>query len=1037
MADRLDFQRRRLTEAALGILPKAAIVLDERRSRPVWFDGLFLTAAALAREQSFFLSRQADLARTLGAGVVEGLEVEEIAGRPTALRISAGHGLTAAGEPVVLERDLVVELADVPGEKALERALGRPVRPTPPRETRGGLFVLALRPLEYTAEPGASYPTTIDEPRRLEDSVVREVALLTLLPFDDAAALGAPGLRRARAAERAFAGEGLALPPNALPLAALELAANAVVWLDTWLVRREAGLAASDVLGLGLASEPSRAAHFRQYDDMIEDLLDQRRDAGQGLAFSAAEHFSLLPAAGRLPAAAVGLAADPATGEQVLTQSFFPAQLPVELTLVPEDEVAAVVEESLLLPPIRLDAAEAVLESQPVLVLLPVPRAELGRLARELGRLTRPLLPRYRIALAPSKPIELLALVRARADARPPAPIAAPEERAWADLVAGMDTLWFARVRQLAAVDDLLPVLTPEIGPAPTAIVPESVAPGSTAEVTIGGRGLAGATSLTFDRDDISARILSATDALVRAEVRLLSTVPPGPRNFTLRTPRARLESIAFGLALNVGEILPAPQPELTAIRPDRVTAGQTVSLAILGQGLAGATAVTVDGGDVATAVTSATDGGILIDVRAGPNAAPGSRNVVVTTPQATLRSADFGLALVVEAAPVQPALAAIAPDRVAAGGTIEAMISGQGLDGAASLTFDHRDMAAEIGAVAADRLTAKVAVGDSVPPGPHNFVVATPRGNLESARFGLALLVEEAPPVMTSIRPDRVTVGGSVTVVISGRGLDGARELVFDRTDVVATIASATGSSVQATVRVATGAVPGARGFSLTTARGRLDSAAFGLAFIVEEPAPLLSAITPARGTQGQTVGLTIAGRGLDGASALAFEGTGLTATIGSVSSTVVGARLQIAATAAAGQRSFALRTPRGTLDSRTFGLAFVVDQPAPALTAVQPTSAQAGTTLTLILSGRGLTGANALAFDRRDISATITSVTDTSVQARVTVATTAIIGRRNFTLTTPRGTLDAASFGLAFTVTQRYGYLILGGPAVGGDLL
>ncbi|MGH6920897.1 MAG: hypothetical protein ACREJ0_24715, partial [Geminicoccaceae bacterium] len=209
MADRLDFQRRRLTEASLGILPPSAVVLDERRSRPVWFDGLFLTAAALAREQSYVLSRQADLARALGAGVIDGLEVEEVAGRPSALRIGRGHGLTPAGEPVVVERDLLIELADIPNEQRIERSLGRPLRPTPPRETRSGLFILALRPLEYTAEPSSSYPTTVDEPRRLEDSVVREVALLTLIPFADAGTLGEPRLRRARAAERVFGGAGL------------------------------------------------------------------------------------------------------------------------------------------------------------------------------------------------------------------------------------------------------------------------------------------------------------------------------------------------------------------------------------------------------------------------------------------------------------------------------------------------------------------------------------------------------------------------------------------------------------------------------------------------------------------------------------------------------------------------------------------------------------------------------------------------------------------------------------------------------------
>ena len=301
MADRLDFQRRRLTEAALGLLPQSAVVLDERRSRPVWFDGLFLTAAALAREQSYVLSRQADLARTLGTGVIEGLEVEEVTGRPTALRIRRGHGLTPTGEPVVLERDLLVELADIPNEQRIERSLGRPVRPTPPRETRSGLFVLALRPLEYTAEPSASYPTTVDEPRRLEDSVVREVALLTLIPFADAGALGEPAAAP-RARRRARLRRRRARPAGRTRCRWPRSSSPPTRWPGSTSGWRGARPAWPRPTSWAWGSPPSRvrAAHLRQYDAMLADL--DRGPAGPALA-GAAEHFTLLPG-GRAPARA-------------------------------------------------------------------------------------------------------------------------------------------------------------------------------------------------------------------------------------------------------------------------------------------------------------------------------------------------------------------------------------------------------------------------------------------------------------------------------------------------------------------------------------------------------------------------------------------------------------------------------------------------------------------------------------------------------------------------------------------------------------
>jgi len=38
-----------------------SLVIDSQRSRPYWFDGRFLAARDLQREQDYFLQRQADL----------------------------------------------------------------------------------------------------------------------------------------------------------------------------------------------------------------------------------------------------------------------------------------------------------------------------------------------------------------------------------------------------------------------------------------------------------------------------------------------------------------------------------------------------------------------------------------------------------------------------------------------------------------------------------------------------------------------------------------------------------------------------------------------------------------------------------------------------------------------------------------------------------------------------------------------------------------------------------------------------------------
>ncbi len=38
-----------------------SLVIDSQRTRPLWFDGRFLAARDLQREQDYFLQRQADL----------------------------------------------------------------------------------------------------------------------------------------------------------------------------------------------------------------------------------------------------------------------------------------------------------------------------------------------------------------------------------------------------------------------------------------------------------------------------------------------------------------------------------------------------------------------------------------------------------------------------------------------------------------------------------------------------------------------------------------------------------------------------------------------------------------------------------------------------------------------------------------------------------------------------------------------------------------------------------------------------------------
>src|SRR5688572_608611 len=181
---------RELIPGALAAQLRAAgaLVEDSRRERPRWFDGRFLAARDLIREQQYFLTREADLGRAAGSGVATGLAVGGGRGLQT-ITIGWGHGITPSGELVLLERALTLNLADIPRAEQLSGKFGLGRIPVPPLRSRTGLFALALRPVEFTANPVGAYPTSITGQRTVEDGDIVEGTAVVLVPWmDDGAA---------------------------------------------------------------------------------------------------------------------------------------------------------------------------------------------------------------------------------------------------------------------------------------------------------------------------------------------------------------------------------------------------------------------------------------------------------------------------------------------------------------------------------------------------------------------------------------------------------------------------------------------------------------------------------------------------------------------------------------------------------------------------------------------------------------------------------------------------------------------------------
>lgn len=458
------------------------IVADSRRRRPLFFDGKFLTAADLNREQAYLLLRQADLAQSLGFGVINGLRVTPsattaggAANAAASIRLTAGSGLTPAGEVVVVGAPKIVDLADVPRLEQLNAAFGLASRPQDPFRNLNGLFVVGLRAVEFTANPTPVYPPSVTGETSLHDGEIIEATAVTLVPYHAETAADEPLRTRARVAREIFLEQQPPpLPAAMLPLAMLCLRHGQLEWADEFLVRREAG--DDDRFGFAFAPRALAEAHFFQYQALLEEV--EARRPGR---FAAADVFEILPPGGPLPRAVVNTTD--------FTQGFFPSEARLELAVVPEDELPALMEDSIDLPPIDLRLKPEDNDAFALLLLVPVAR----RLyAETLARLTPRRLPVRPALLEPIsrlKPLDYLRqwkpTLAGSGGSSTTTDSGAAADAAWRDLVNRTPRLWYVRRRNLPDGAGLASVTVAGTSTAPPAPGTTGTPPGGGGEVVL------------------------------------------------------------------------------------------------------------------------------------------------------------------------------------------------------------------------------------------------------------------------------------------------------------------------------------------------------------------------------------------------------------------------------------------------------------------------------------------------------------------------------------------------------------------------
>lgn len=445
-------------------LDAGALTVDSGRRRPFYFDGRFLTARDLIADQDYLRARQSDLAQAIGTGVIRGLGVTIVSDavrQVPLLAVAAGSGITPAGDLVAIGAALNLDLNDIPTSTQIDAQLGVRLLPQAAARNRSGLFVLALRPIEFSANPVPAYPTTLDGQRSVRDGDIVEATAVTLIPYPDRAGADNADAKRARVArEIFFDGMKAGALQDALPLAMVCLEGGSLRWLDVPMVRREVG--AESTLAAGLSQRPRALleAWLKQVQDQLDDIPTTAFQAG----FAATRYFEALPPVGPLPASALSFQNQ--LGQTTLLQSYFPPGVDVEFAFIPSDELAALVQDALALPPIDLGASDEDLDRVAILIVAPVTRQALAANQRALASLARPVLAAASGMQAKRSPLEALIRIAQPISLLRPTTQQAQTAAAWATALAsardasdqatgGRSMFWYLRKRQLPYTAEL------------------------------------------------------------------------------------------------------------------------------------------------------------------------------------------------------------------------------------------------------------------------------------------------------------------------------------------------------------------------------------------------------------------------------------------------------------------------------------------------------------------------------------------------------------------------------------------------------
>lgn len=439
-------------------------------------------------------------------------------------------------------------------------------------------------------------------------------------------------------------------------------------------------------------------------------------------------------------------------------------------------------------------------------------------------------------------------------------------------------------------------------GPAVTSLTPGAGLAGASFNATILGANFDASSTCSLGADvAITCTFVSATQ--LDAQITIDAGAIPGPRNLTVTSATG---SATLPGALQVLPPVDPTGPTITALSPAQGQVGESLNAVITGTNFI----LPVDcslGAGVTVACTLVSNTQINMTITIAPTAVPGPRTLIVNSLQGTASLVDG-----FEVLPAPPAftLTGISPAEGIVGETVNAVISGTNFTAPVSCSLGA-GVTVACALTAPDRIDATILVGLGATPGPRTLTVTTGSGTASLPDAFTVLPLGPALPTATSIFPTQGNTGATVGGIINGINFDATTTCSLgDGVTTTCTFLSTTLMSVSITIDSA--AAPGLRTLAVSNTSG---TTFLPNAFLVIAPpqAPTVSGISPAQGTAGETLAVTILGSQFSGVTTCSL-GAGITVTCTPINAISLAATVVIDPSAAPGPRDLTVTTPSGS---------------------------------------------------------------------------------------------------------------------------